>query len=107
MRTMAGSMSTATTVFIWNRRTDYHHAVLTEHVHNSAGAWSGYQAQLADHGITGVGAYQYVDQLITGQAMNLGVNDVFYVLGTVFFLLIPFVWLARPPFTARGADAAH
>jgi DHA2 family multidrug resistance protein len=107
MRTMAGSMSTATTVFIWNRRTDYHHAVLTEHVRNSAGAWSGYQAQLADHGITGVGAFQYVDQLITNQAMNLGVNDVFYVLGTVFFLLIPFVWLARPPFTARGADSAH
>jgi DHA2 family multidrug resistance protein len=94
-------------VFIWNRRTDYHHAVLTEHVRNSAGAWSGYQAQLADHGITGVGAFQYVDQLITNQAMNLGVNDVFYVLGTVFFLLIPFVWFARPPFTARGADAAH
>jgi MFS transporter, DHA2 family, multidrug resistance protein len=107
MRTMAGSMSTATTVFIWNRRTDYHHAVLTEHVRNSAGAWSGYQAQLADHGITGVGAFQYVDQLITSQAMNLGVNDVFYVLGTVFFLLIPFVWLARPPFKPRGADAAH
>ena len=107
MRTMAGSTSTATTVFIWNRRTDFHHSVLTEHVSNSAGAWSGYQAQLADHGITGVGAFQYVEQVITNQAMNLGVNDVFYVLGTVFFMLIPFVWFARPPFAARGADAAH
>ena len=54
VRTMAGSISTAITVFIWNRRTDYHHAVLAEHVRNSAGAWSRYQAQLADHGITGV-----------------------------------------------------
>jgi DHA2 family multidrug resistance protein len=104
---MAGSISTATTVFVWNRRTDYHHAVLTEHVRNSAGAWSQYQATLADHGITGTGALQYVDQVISSQAMNLGVNDVFYVLGTIFFLLIPFIWLSKPPFTGRGADAAH
>src|SRR6202022_5032653 len=85
MRTMAGSIATATSVFIWNRRTDYHHAVLTEHIRSSAGAWTGYRAQLGDHGITGVGAFQYVDQVITAQAMTLGVNDVFYVLGTIFF----------------------
>jgi DHA2 family multidrug resistance protein len=107
LRTMAGSISTATTVFIWNRRTDYHHAVLAEHVRNSAGAWDQYHLQLANHGITGIHAFQYVDQIITNQAMNLGVNDVFYVLGTIFFLLIPFIWLSRPPFTGRAADAAH
>jgi MFS transporter, DHA2 family, multidrug resistance protein len=107
LRTIAGSISTATTVFIWNRRTDYHHAVLTEHVRNSAGAWSRYQAALADHGISGTSALQYVDQVISNQAMSLGVNDVFYVLGTIFFLLIPFIWLSKPPFTGRGTDAAH
>jgi DHA2 family multidrug resistance protein len=39
--------------------------------------------------------------------MTLGVNDVFHVLGWMYLLLIPFLWLAKPPFTARGADAAH
>jgi MFS transporter, DHA2 family, multidrug resistance protein len=107
MRTMSGSIATAMTVFIWNRRTDYHHAVLTEHVRNSAGAWTQYQDQLTTHGITGTGAFQYVDQVITNQAMTLGVNDVFHVLGWMYILLIPFIWLAKPPFTARGADAAH
>jgi DHA2 family multidrug resistance protein len=107
LRTMAGSVSTATTVFLWNRRTDYHHGVLTEHISDSAGAWSAYQADLGAHGITGTGAFQYVDQLITTQAMTLGVNDVFRVFGVLFFVLIPIVWLAKPPFTARGADAAH
>jgi MFS transporter, DHA2 family, multidrug resistance protein len=107
MRTMAGSVSTATTVFLWNRRTDYHHAVLTEHISDAAGVWSAYQAQLGGHGITGTGAIQYVEQVITTQAMTLGVNDVFRVFGVIFFLLIPVVWLAKPPFTARGADAAH
>ena len=55
----------------------------------------------------GTGALQYVDQVITGQAMTLGVNDVFHFLGWMYILLIPFVWFAKPPFTQRGADAAH
>ena len=107
VRTMSGSVATALSVFMWNRRTDYHHAVLTEHVRSSAETWTQYQAHLADRGITGTGAFQYVDQLITGQAMTLGVNDVFHVLGWMYLLLIPFIWLAKPPFKARGADAAH
>jgi DHA2 family multidrug resistance protein len=81
VRTMSGSIATAMTVFMWNRRTDYHHAVLTEHVRNSAGAWTEYQAELAGHGVTGSGAFQYVEHVITTQAMTLGVNDVFNVLG--------------------------
>jgi DHA2 family multidrug resistance protein len=107
MRTMSGSIATAVTVLIWNRRTDYHHAVLTEHIRNSADAWTRYQAELTAHGIAGTGGFQYVDQVITNQAMTLGVNDVFHVLGWMYLLLIPFLWLAKPPFAARGADAAH
>jgi DHA2 family multidrug resistance protein len=107
MRTMSGSIATAVTVLIWNRRTDYHHAVLAEHIRNSADAWTRYQAELTAHGIVGTGGFQYVDQVITNQAMTLGVNDVFHVLGWMYLLLIPFLWLAKPPFAARGADAAH
>ena len=107
VRTMSGSIATAMTVFMWNRRTDYHHAVLTEHVRDSAGAWTQYQAQLDTHGVAGISAFQYVDHLITQQAMTLGVNDVFHFLGWMYLLLIPFVWFAKPPFTARGTDAAH
>jgi DHA2 family multidrug resistance protein len=107
VRTMSGSIATALTVFMWNRRTDYHHAVLTEHVRSSAGAWTQYQVELGNHGVTGTAALRYVDGVITNQAMTLGVNDVFHVLGWMYLLLIPFVWLAKPPFAARGADPAH
>jgi DHA2 family multidrug resistance protein len=81
--------------------------VLTEHIRDSAGAWTNYQTQLAGHGISGTGALQYAEHVIATQAMTLGVNDVFHVLGWMYLLLIPFVWLAKPPFTARGSDAAH
>jgi DHA2 family multidrug resistance protein len=107
VRTMSGSIATALTVLMWNRRSDFHHAVLTENVRESAGAWSGYQGQLAGHGVAGTGAYQYVDHIISNQAMTLGVNDVFRVLACMYLALIPFVWLAKPPFSARGSEPAH
>jgi DHA2 family multidrug resistance protein len=107
VRTMSGSIATAVTVWTWNRRTDYHHAVLVEHVRNSANGWTQYQADLGALGITGNGAFQYVDRLIGGQAATLAVNDVFFALGCMFLLLVPFVWFAKPPFVARGSDAAH
>jgi DHA2 family multidrug resistance protein len=107
VRTMSGSIATAVTVWTWNRRTDYHHSVLVEHVRNSANGWTQYQADLGALGITGNPAFQYVDRLIGGQAATLAVNDVFFALGCMFILLVPFVWFAKPPFTARGSDAAH
>ncbi len=72
VRTMSGSIATAMTVFMWNRRTDYHHAVLTEHISNAAGGWTDYQAHLSANGIAGTGALDYVDHVITTQAMTLG-----------------------------------
>jgi DHA2 family multidrug resistance protein len=108
VRTMSGSIATALTVLAWNRRTDFHHAVLTENVRNSAGAWTAYQGQLADQGVAGTGAFAYVDHIITNQAMTLGVNDVFNGLALMYLLLIPLVWFAKPPFTAvRGEGGGH
>jgi len=101
-RTMASSFSTAITVWIWNQRSDYHHALLTEHINNASQSWASYQGNLAAHGITGAGAYQFVNQVISNQALTLGVNDVFNMLGLVFLLLIPCIWLAKPPFGARA-----
>jgi DHA2 family multidrug resistance protein len=107
VRTMSGSIATAMTVFLWNRRTDYHHAVLAEHIRDAAAGWSNYQVQLGSLGFSATGAFEYVEHAITTQAMTLGVNDVFHVLGWIYLLLIPFLWLAKPPFAARGADTAH
>jgi DHA2 family multidrug resistance protein len=107
VRTMAGSFATAITVWIWNRRSDYHHAVLTEHIKNSSQSWLQYQAQLGAHGINGVGASAYVNQVISDQASTLGVNDVFNMLGVLYLILIPFVWFAKPPFGARAAPSAR
>jgi len=107
IRTMSGSFATAVTVWVWNRRTDYHHAVLTEHVSNATAAWASYRAQLESMGVSGVRAYNQVDGIITAQASTLGVNDLFFALSCLYVVLIPFIWFARPPFGARRAGGAH
>jgi MFS transporter, DHA2 family, multidrug resistance protein len=107
VRTMASSFATAIAVWIWNRRSDYHHAVLTEHISNASPSWTSYQAQLAAHGINGVGASQFVNQVISNQASTLGVNDVFNMLGLMYLVLIPLIWFAKPPFGARAANPGH
>ncbi len=107
VRTMSASFATAITVWVWNRRSDYHHAVLTEHIRDSAVGWTQYHQRLAAHGITGRGASEYVNVVISGQASTLGVNDVFNMLALVYLLLIPIIWFAKPPFGARAAQPAH
>jgi MFS transporter, DHA2 family, multidrug resistance protein len=107
VRTMSGSFATAITVWVWNRRSDYHHAVLTEHIRNSSDAWTQYQAQLAAHAITGTHASEYANLVVSSQASTLGVNDVFYMLGLIYLLLIPIIWFAKPPFGGRAANPAH
>ena len=107
VRTMSGSIATAVTVWMWNRRTDYHHTVLVEHVRNSGQGWTHYEATLKSLGITGDSALQYVDRIIGGQSATLAVNDVFFALGCMFILLVPFVWLTRPPFAGGRGGGAH
>jgi MFS transporter, DHA2 family, multidrug resistance protein len=106
-RTMAGSFSTAITVWIWNRRSDYHHAVLTEHINNSSHAWSLYKGQLGAHHVGGPGASEFVNQIISSQSSTLGVNDVFNMMGLIFLVLVPLIWFSKPPFGARAAKPAH
>jgi MFS transporter, DHA2 family, multidrug resistance protein len=37
----------------------------------------------------------------------MGANDIFLGLAVLFVVLIPLVWLAKPPFRAVGTGGAH
>lgn len=107
IRTISGGISTAVCVYLWNTRSDYHHAVLVEHIRADSAAWQTLHRQLASHGFSGSAALEYTNRYVTQQAMTLGANDVFYLLAVAFFVLIPFVWYARGPFGAPGTGSAH
>jgi len=107
VRTFAGSIATAVCVFYWNDRSEYHYATLTEHITPDSPAWASYQAQLAQAGITGDAAMASTARVINTQALTMGANDIFLALAVLFVLLIPVVWLARPPFRAVGTGGGH
>jgi MFS transporter, DHA2 family, multidrug resistance protein len=105
-RTMAGSISTAVSVWIWSNRTYFHHARLTERVTETAPGWLQYQAQLNAHGLKGEAALRFADRILGVQASTLAINDVYFALGGIFFILIPMIWITRPPFGARALAKA-
>jgi DHA2 family multidrug resistance protein len=107
VRTFSGSIATAVCVFFWSNRSEYHYATLTEHITPDSPAWVAYQAQLAQAGITGDAAMASTAQVVNGQALTMGANDIFYGIAMLFVILIPLVWLARPPFRAVGTGGAH
>jgi DHA2 family multidrug resistance protein len=107
VRTFSGSISTAVCVFFWTNRSEYHYATLTEHITPDSPAWAAYQAQLAQAGLTGNAGMASVSQVVNGQALTMGANDIFFGIAVLFVILIPMVWMARPPFRAVGTGGAH
>ena len=47
-----------------------------------------------------------IERTLVQQAYMLATNDLFWLWGWVFLVLIGVVWVARPPFTAGGAHLA-
>ncbi|HZS66543.1 MAG TPA: MFS transporter, partial [Burkholderiales bacterium] len=49
--------------------------------------------------------YAYLDRLVNQQAFTLSALDLFYASAILLVLLIPMLWIARPP-KGAGAPAA-
>ncbi len=103
LRTLGGSFAASLTTWLWARRTQVHHADLTEHI-------SAYQPGMQDQVTAmGQGDLQHgaavLNNMINHQASQMAFNDIFYLLGWTFLAIIAFLWLAKPPFGAGAASA--
>jgi DHA2 family multidrug resistance protein len=115
MRNIGGSMGIATATTLLARRQQEYVNILGTHAtpysletrslleqlrsafvaHGSDLATATEQARLALFGI------------VRRQAAMLSFNDVFRVLGVLFLVLLPLLFLMKPPRTKRGAAAVH
>ena len=104
LRTLGGSFAASITTYLWARRTQMHHAHLTESI-------SQYQPGMVEKvqamggGDLQAGAAS-LNAMINHQGSQMAFNDLFYMLGWAFLLIIGFVWLAKPPFGAGAGSAA-
>ncbi len=97
LRSIAGSTSTALSVWLWTERTDYHAATLAAGI-QSGGAWLDWSARFNAAGGDGA-LLPYTFFQITREAQTLAINDLMRVFSVILLLLAPVIWLSRP---ARG-----
>ena len=104
LRTLGGSFAASLTTYAWSQRTAVHHAQLTEHIDATSPHMLATVAQYGG-GNPQAGAY-VLDRMITQQSMQIGFNEIFYLLGFLFLTVIVIVWMARPPFAAKAGAPA-
>jgi DHA2 family multidrug resistance protein len=107
LRITAGAMGTSIATTVWEDRAALHHAQLVEAVTNGNSAASSAIAGLGSSGFSADQVLGQINRLVDQQAFMLAADDLFYASAMIFILLIPLVWLSRPPKGGAGAaDAA-
>jgi MFS transporter, DHA2 family, multidrug resistance protein len=105
-RITAGSFGTSITTTLWDRRATLHHAQLVEHLTPSDPTAVQALDTLHAHGVGQSQSYELLNRLVDGQAFMMSANDIFYVSGIIFVVMIGLVWLARPTHEGAGGAAA-
>ncbi|HEX7916503.1 DHA2 family efflux MFS transporter permease subunit [Rudaea sp.] len=106
VRTLGASFSASITNFMWQHRAIVHHAQLAEHLTPFDTETQQAVATLG-RGNDAVG-YRVLERMLDSQSYQISFNELFHLLGFLFLSLIIVIWLARPPFSAKGGGAgAH
>jgi MFS transporter, DHA2 family, multidrug resistance protein len=106
LRITAGAFATSTATTLWENRAALHHAELVQHITAGSPATRSTLDTLGRLGMEGQSAYAYLDRLVNQQAFTLSALDLFYASAILLVLIIPFLWIARPPRAGAGAAAA-
>jgi DHA2 family multidrug resistance protein len=83
-----------------------HHAHLTEAINHGNLAATQTLGNLQGSGYDGTQSLAMVDRMINAQAFVLSADDIFYASAIIFLMLIPLLWVTRPPRGGAAADAA-
>jgi DHA2 family multidrug resistance protein len=105
-RITAGAVGTSITTTLWDRRATLHHAQLIERLGAGDPATASALGTLHSGGLSADQSYAMLNRVVDTQAFMLSADDIFYVSGILFLLLIFLVWFAHPVRGAGGAAAA-
>src|SRR5699024_780775 len=83
LRTLGGSFAVSITTFLWDRRAATHHEQLTDLVTPYNPTSHQFLSQLG--GAHSQQAYLQLNNIITQQGYQIAFNEVFYMMGWIFF----------------------
>ena len=101
LRTLAGSVGTSLTTFMWYNREALHHGEMVENITPYNPASQQYFQAMAEKGLNETQTATSLANQITHQGLIIGANEIFYISAIAFMLLFVIIWLAKPPFGAR------
>jgi MFS transporter, DHA2 family, multidrug resistance protein len=107
VRVFAGAVGTSLLATGWSDRTIFHHSQLVERANVYDPGFLDTIASLRGtlHADTN-GAMAFFERGLTAQATMLGINDIFWLSGITFIVIIPLIWVARSTRGGGGAAAA-
>jgi MFS transporter, DHA2 family, multidrug resistance protein len=98
LRILGGSFGTSLSVTLWDRREQFHHSQLVQTVSAYNPLANAYRHDLAKLGLNQSSTSAFMDNMITNQAYMLSTNDIFWLSGVLFLLLLMIIWFTKPPF---------
>lgn len=104
-RILAGSFGTSIFVTLWDHRERVHQSKLVETVTNYSPHLQTALTKLQSTGMSLESSYAEVTSQVINQAYMLSTNDIFWLSGILFLILMISVWFARPPFFTKGPIA--
>ena len=101
LRTLAGSIGTSLTTFIWYNREAVHHTQLTEVINPYNPISQQFFQTMGRFGLSEEQTASYIARQITAQGFIIGANEIFLVSAITFISLVVLIWFAKPPFSSK------
>ena len=101
LRTLAGSIGTSLTTFIWYNREAVHHTQLTEVINPYNPISQQFFQTMGSFGLSEEQTASYIARQITAQGFIIGANEIFLVSAITFISLVVLIWFAKPPFSSK------
>lgn len=101
LRTLAGSIGTSLTTFMWYNREAVHHTQLTEVINPYNPISQQFFQTMGSFGLSEEQTASYLAKQITAQGFIIGANEIFLVSAITFISLVVLIWFAKPPFGGK------
>jgi len=101
LRTLAGSIGTSLTTFIWYNREAVHHTQLTEVINPYNPISQQFFQTMGSFGLSEEQTASYIARQITAQGFIIGANEIFLVSAITFISLVVLIWFTKPPFSSK------